>query len=207
LRAYVYIDGLNLYYGALKNTRYKWLNLEEMCRLLLPGDDIRSIKYFTAIINARPHDPDAPTRQQVFLRALRTIPKLSIHLGHFLAHEVWMPLASSTSNPPQNVRVIKTEEKGSDVNLATHLVRDGFRGEYEVAVVVTNDSDLLEPIRVVGRELALPVGILNPHRKPSRALLPHVKFMKKIRPGLLAKCQFPDQLTDKDGTFRKPKSW
>ncbi len=207
LRAHVYIDGLNLYYGALKNTRYKWLNLAEMCRLLLPNDDIRRIKYFTAIISARPHDPDAPTRQQVYLRALRTIPNLSIYLGHFLTHEVWMPDASSTSNPPRNVRVIKTEEKGSDVNLATHLVRDGFRGEYEVAVLVTNDSDLLEPMRVVNHDLGLPVGILNPHPKPSRALLPHARFIKRIRPGLLAKCQFPDQLTDNAGTFRKPSSW
>ncbi len=207
LRAYVYIDGLNLYYGALKNTRYKWLNLAEMCRLLLPGDDIRCIKYFTAIVNARTHDPDAPTRQQVYLRALRTIPNLSIYLGHFLTHEVWMPHASSKTDPPKNVRVIKTEEKGSDVNLATHLLRDAFRGEFELATVVSNDSDLLEPIRVVGQELALPVGILNPHEKPSRALLPHVRFIKRIRPGLLAKCQFPIQLADKNGTFHKPKSW
>ncbi len=138
-----------------------------MCRLLLPGDDIRTIKYFTAIVKARPHDPDAPTRQQIYLRALRTVPNLSIYFGHFLMHEVWMPDASSKSIPPRNVRVIKTEEKGSDVNLATHLVRDGFRGEYELAVLVTNDSDLLAPIRIVVKNLVCPSEFSTPIGKPA----------------------------------------
>ncbi len=207
LRAYVYVDGLNLYYGALKGTPYKWLDLAQMCRLLLPGDDVRSIKYFTAIIRGRPHDPGAPTRQQMYLRALRTIRNLTIYFGHFLTQAVWMPDASSQSDPPRNVRVIKTEEKGSDVNLASHLLRDGFRGEYEVAVLVTNDSDLLEPTRIVTLELGFPVGILNPHRITSRVLTQHAKFVKKIRPGILARSQFPDRLTDLQGAFSKPVAW
>ncbi len=56
------------------------------------------------------------------------------------------------------------------MNLATHLLRDGFRKEYQAAVLVTNDSDLLEPVRMVRKELGLVVGILNPHRKASRVL-------------------------------------
>jgi len=51
--------------------------------------------------------------------------------------------------PTQRVWVDKTEEKGSDVNLATHLLHDGFRGMFEAAVLITNDSDLTEPVRVV----------------------------------------------------------
>ena len=207
MRAYVYVDGLNLYYGALKGTPYKWLNLAELCRLLLPKDEIVQIKYYTAVVDARADDPDAPTRQQFYLRALRTIPNLSIYFGHFLTQERWLPLVSPQPKQPKKVRVYKTEEKGSDVNLATHLVRDGFRNEYEVAVVVTNDSDLLEPIRAVRHELALPVGLLNPHQKPSRALLPHVTFIKQIRRGQLARSQFPNVLSDADGTFSKPPRW
>jgi len=71
---------------------------------------------------------------------LQTIPHFEIIYGHFLAHEIYLPLVS---NPSQQVKVIKTEEKGSDVNLATHLVNDGHRGRYETAVLITNDSDLL----------------------------------------------------------------
>ena len=207
MRTYIYVDGFNLYYGALRNTPYKWLDLSELFRLLLPKDQILKIKYYTAKVKPRPHDPHAPVRQQIYLRALRTIPNLSIHHGHFLSQTVPMPLASSTQSPPKRVKVIKTEEKGSDVNLATHLVRDGFRNEYELAVLVTNDSDLLEPIRIVRNELQLRVGIINPHKKASQALVPHATFVKRIRPGLLAKCQFPNQLTDKKGTFHKPATW
>ncbi|MCI0402531.1 MAG: NYN domain-containing protein [Acidobacteria bacterium] len=207
MRAYVYVDGLNPYYGALKGTSYKWLNLAELCRLLLPNDHIVQIKYYTAVVEARPDDPDAPTRQQFYLRALRTIPNLSIYFGHFLTQERSLPLVSPKAKGPKSARVYKTEEKGSDVNLATHLVRDGFRKEYDVAVVVTNDSDLLEPIRVVRRELGIPVGVLNPHPKPSRALLPHVTFIKQIRAGQLARSQFPEVLADSKGAFSKPTRW
>ena len=53
------------------------------------------------------------------------------------------------------------EEKGSDVNLAAHLLVDGFTGKYEVAVVVSNDADLLEPVRLVRAVLGLPVGVIK----------------------------------------------
>src|SRR5258706_12911595 len=149
LRTHVYIGGFNLYYGAVRGTPYKWLDLSKRCNLLLAKHSIFKIRYFTARIKSRPHDPDAPTRQQVYLRALNTIPNLTIHLGQFLTHPVWMPDATSTSNPPKMLRVLKTEEKGSDVNLATYLLLDGFQNAYDTAVLVTNDSDLLEPLRVV----------------------------------------------------------
>lgn len=138
MRTFVYVDGFNLYYGAVKRTPYKWLDLDKMCRLLLPRHQILNIKYFTARVSARPADPGQPTRQQAFLRALRTIPHLEIIYGHFLTTEVTMPLAGRPAGTPAYAKVIKTEEKGSDVNLATHLLRDGYRGEYDAAVLITN---------------------------------------------------------------------
>src|SRR5690242_8430004 len=74
----VYIDGFNLYYGAVRGTPYKWLNLAELCRIMLPQNQIKSIKYFTARVEPRPHDPGQATRQQTYIRALRTIPNLMI---------------------------------------------------------------------------------------------------------------------------------
>jgi len=204
MKANVYVDGFNLYYGAVKGTPYRWLDIATMCRLLLPHDQINQIKYFTALVNRRPQDPDQPTRQQTYLRALRTIPNLTIILGHFLTHDVMMPLAPPTSG---YVKVTKTEEKGSDVNLATHLLVDGYHGDYEIAVVVSNDSDLLAPIQVVTQEFKKPVGLLNPQRYPSHALLPHVAFIKQIRSGVLAKSQFPVTLRDQRGRFSKPAVW
>jgi uncharacterized LabA/DUF88 family protein len=202
MKANVYVDGFNLYYGAVKNTPYRWLDISAMCRLLLPKDDLHRIKYFTALVDPRPSDPDQRVRQETFLRALATIPNLSIFYGFFLTHEVTMPRVGGGY-----AQVIKTEEKGSDVNLATQLLVDAYHDDYEIAVIVSNDSDLLMPVQVVTREFKKPVGLLNPQKNPSRALLPHVAFIKQIRPGVLAKSQFPKTLTDSRGSFSKPASW
>jgi len=171
---------------------------------MLPRDNIGRIKYFTALVNPRPIDPDQLTRQQTYLRALRTIPNLDIIYGHFLTHEIVMPLAAPKVG---YVRVIKTEEKGSDVNLALHLLSDGYKNAYDVAVVVSNDSDLLLPIQFVKRELGKSIGILNPQKHPSKVLIANADFVKNIRAGALSRSQFPSSLTDSQGTFSKPTAW
>jgi len=146
----VYIDGFNLYYGCIRRTPFKWLNLAKLCSQLLPsGYKIHRIRYFTARVSGTPNNPDAPTRQQIYLRALRTLPNISISYGRFLTTKTMMPLADPPPSGPKFVRVIKTEEKGSDVNLASHLLLDAFRNDASAAFVVSNDSDLLEPIRIV----------------------------------------------------------
>ena len=95
-KVYVYVDGFDLYYGALKRTPYKWLDLAALCRLMLPNDSIEQIKYYTARVSARPRNPSAPIDQQAYLRALRTIPNLTITFGHFLTHSVPMMLTGVT---------------------------------------------------------------------------------------------------------------
>lgn len=204
-RVNVYIDGFNLYYGAVKKTPYRWLNLRMLCENMLPNDRVHTVKYFTAQVNARPHDPQQPLRQQMYLRALRTLPDFKIIYGHFLTHSVPMMLTGVI--PPQRVWVDKTEEKGSDVNLASHLLMDGFKGEYEVAVLVTNDSDLAEPVRMVRHELHLGIGILNPHQHHSVPLKNLATFIKRIRQSDLINAQFPPTLSDSVGPFTKPKGW
>jgi uncharacterized LabA/DUF88 family protein len=203
----VYIDGFNFYYGALRKTPYRWVNVRKLCELLLPKNTVSEIKYFTALVSARPNDPDQTTRQLLYLRALRTLPGVSIHLGHFLSHEVTMPLVVPPGQRQTYARVVKTEEKGSDVNLATHLLHDAHMGRFDIAVVVSNDSDLLEPIKIVREQLGKKVGILNPHKNPSRALLPHIDFIKQIRAGVLGASQFPATMRDTTGTFTKPPAW
>jgi hypothetical protein len=179
-----------------------------MCQILLPNDNIQAIKYFTARVSARPQDPNQPVRQQTYIRALQTLPNFTVIYGHFLQSVIWMRLETPTPSGDKFAKVIKTEEKGSDVNLATHLLHDGHMGKYQLAVVITNDSDLLEPIRVVRRELGLDVGLINPYSKhPSKVLTTEAKFVKKIRKGLLSKSQFPNTLHDVNGTFHKPPTW
>ncbi len=201
----VYIDGFNLYYGSMKGTPYKWMNPLIMSRLLFPRDTIKKVKYFTARVAARPSDPDQPVRQNTYFRALRTVPEIEIIEGTFLTKEVMMPKANSS--PQEYVKVIKTEEKGSDVNLAVHLLNDAYKGDFELAVMVTNDSDLLEPLKIVKYQLGLPVGIVNPQKHPSFHLKQHATFIKTLRKGVLKASQFPDQLSDTHGVFHKPSSW
>jgi uncharacterized LabA/DUF88 family protein len=204
-RVNVYIDGFNLYYGALKQTPYKWLDVSRLCQTLLPSDTIQEIKYFTARVSARPTKPTSAHDQALYIRALKTIPNLTIKYGHFLTHTVPMYLAAVA--PPKKVWVEKTEEKGSDVNLASHLVRDAFHKEFEVAVLITNDSDLAEPVRIVAEELKISVGILNPHQHHSKELQRYATFVKRIRQGHLLASQFPATLRDSRGIFSKPVGW
>ena len=132
----------------------------------------------------------------------------NLYFGHFLEHEVMMPVAGSLPGNPQYIRVIKTEEKGSDVNIAAHLINDGHKGRFQVAILLSNDSDLVEPVKLVRSELKLPVGVLNPRpTSPSHELRKYATFVKPIRKGVLAASQFPLTLTDKTGVFHKPSIW
>jgi uncharacterized LabA/DUF88 family protein len=207
MKTYVYIDAFNLYFGCVKNTPYKWLDLSRLCAILLPQHQIERIKYFTAHVKALPSSPDAPRRQQVYVRALRTLPNFEIVYGHFLSHSVRMPLARPTAGQPRTVEVIKTEEKGSDVNLAIHLLHDAYQNHYECAVIISGDSDLLAAVQIVKNDLGKPVGVLNPQKRPSRMLQQHATFYKHIRPGVLAASQFPTMVKDEHGTFNKPSEW
>ena len=64
LRTYVYVDGFNLYYGSLKDTPYKWLDLDKLCQELLQAhNELLQIRYFTAHLKPRPNDPKQPYRQ------------------------------------------------------------------------------------------------------------------------------------------------
>lgn len=110
----------------------------------------------------------------------------------------------------KKVKVYKTEEKGSDVNLATHLLNDAHLKDFEMAVVISNDSDLVEPIRIVINELGLRVGVLNPHIKgshPSFHLKQTATFVRYLRKSDLARSQFPPTMSDTDGNFYKPDTW
>ena len=207
MKTNVYVDGFNLYYGCIKGTPYRWLDLAKLCALLLPAHDINRIRYFTALLDARPDDPQQPQRQQIYLRALQTIPNLSIHYGHFLSNIIRMPLAHPIPNGPRTVEVVKTEEKGSDVNLATYLLVDAFNKDCEVAAIISNDSDLKSPIEFVRSQLGIRVAILNPHQNRSRALYDVTDSYKPIRKGPLGASQFPPTLTDTHGVITKPAIW
>lgn len=205
MKTILYIDGFNFYYGA-RRFGIRWIDPRAIARALLPDHEIARIRYFSALIKPDPMDPDKSTRQHTYLRALRTLPEVDIQLGAFLQSVKKMPLFP-LSTPPEKVDVLKTEEKGSDVNLAVALLLDAFDDAMECAVVLSNDSDLLEPIRITRRRFKKTVGLINPQKRLSYALQPEVDFYKQIRRGVLEACVFADTLTDAQGTFHKPPTW
>jgi len=183
--------------------------------LVLSGYSLARIRYFTARVKSTPvGDPGAPQRQAEYFRALATLPSVTIHEAKFYLHAKWKYLAQRNptvhrfQSPLQKERVMIAEEKGSDVNLATHLVADGFRGDYDTAVVFSNDSDLAEPIRIVCSELQKPIILINPHMTTAWDLrnIPGVNY-RSVRLGALQAAQFPPQLQDANGPITKPSTW
>jgi Protein of unknown function DUF88. len=206
MRVSFYIDGFNFYYLAVKKTPYKWLDFKALfSKLLQPGQDLVAIKYYTAVVSGM-KDPNKPIRQQTYLRALKAfIPEVSIHYGSFLTNKKWMPVANPGLGS-KFAEVIKTEEKGSDVNLAVNLVNDAWKNLYDCAVVVSNDSDLSEALRIIKTELNKSVGVFIPWRAfPSKDLLKYADFIKHIRRNLLENSQLPNPIPNTN--IFKPIDW
>ena len=207
IRTNIYVDGLNLYYRALRGTPYRWLDVGKLARLLLPRHDIGRIRYFTAVVTNRPDDPTQAQRQQAYLRALQTLPGLTIHYGHLLPKTKRRPLARPPQTGPHTAEILDTEEKGSDVNLASYLLLDGFDDEYDLAVVVSNDSDLVLPIRMARSRLGKQVGVFDPSRRRSFELHGAASWYRPLRRGPLGASLFPDTFSDTHGAVEKPAGW
>ncbi len=212
-RTIVYVDGFNLYYGCLKDTSERWLDVRALCERMLRSADaeIVGIKYFTARVKTRDGNPQQAQRQQTYLRALATVPNLTIHYGVFITKPVVRRCVKDRLGRPAYAEVWNTEEKGSDVNLASHLIIDGHKARYDLAVIVSNDSDLKFPVDYVRCDLKTPVGVLNPHKNRSWALsprdLPCGSFYKPIRRAALRASQLPLQIPDARGIVHKPTDW
>ena len=204
-----YIDGFNLYYRALKDTPFRWLDLRKLAEVLFPKDDIHRVCYFTARLDVRPGNPAQAQRQQAYLRALGTLPGFETHYGTFRSGVKRRPLAEPIRGLPSRVLVRDAEEKGSDVNLATRLLVDGFNGRYEQAVVVSNDADFAGAMRYVRDDLGLRVTLVNPDSRNAspRDLADAATYVKRLWKSHLRRSQFPNTLTDQVGRIAKPPGW
>lgn len=118
-----------------------------------------------------------------------------------------MPRGVDCPVSAENIRVLSMEEKGSDVNLASHLLIDAFRHDCEMAIVLTNDTDLVEPIRLARNDLGLGLALLSPSDSPARSLRGTVEVVKKLRHGPLQASQLPDLLHDDRGQIHRPRAW
>ncbi len=205
----VYVDGFNLYYRALKDTPFRWLDLRRLAKVLFPQDAIHRVCYFTARLVARPENPNQPRRQLVYLRALATLPSCEIYYGRFRSGVKRRPLAEPAPGLPTHMLFKDSEEKGSDVNLATRLLVDGFNGEYEQAVVLSNDADFAGAMQYVRDDLGLRVILVNPDARNAspRELADAATYVKRLWVSHLRRSQLPATLTDEIGVIAKPPGW
>lgn len=210
---YVYIDGFNLYFRALRRwdssgacpkINLKWLDLEKFCKSHLASHNIVKIKYFTATVSGK-HDRDKPARQQAYLRALKTLePLVEVIYGKYAVNEHKIKI-----NEHLKLLWEVPEEKRTDVNIGAHLINDAHLKRFDTAIVVSNDSDLADVLKLGRDELGLSVGLLNPAEDFNNELLKYAdsKELYKVRESKVISSQFPETMNDAKGQFTKPLTW
>ena len=132
-----------------------------------------------------------------------------IHQGNFLTSAKMRPLVAPQPGGPTHVEIWNTEEKGSDVNLATYLMHDAWRDLFDVAVVFSQDTDLNEPVRIVRDEIGKSIGVILLDGKAPGKLASFGSFTRQITPSRLAAAQFPETMSfgTKGKTVTRPAEW
>ncbi len=199
-RVAAYIDGFNLYHGLHeKGRRYLWLDLEGLARSLLkPGQQLVSVRYFTARVR---NNPGSEQRQQMYLKALAAHGSmLDIRYGRFQEKSMKCRRCAGTW--------ITYEEKESDVALAVSLVGDGVAGIFDTALLISADSDMAPAIRELRsrRPQARVIAALPPHRNSNdlRAVCDATFTigLTKVR-----QAQLPETVMDGPHPITRPSYW
>ncbi|MEZ7277080.1 NYN domain-containing protein [Pseudoalteromonas sp. 68 DY56-GL68] len=193
MRTRVYIDGYNFYYGCLKNTPYKWLDLAHLFeKHLLPRSGITSsilhpnfgIKFYTAEISEKvAEDGSSVDDQRSYHAALKNhrsnSVKVKVVKGSYVIDEVDSRLVEHNEKGQKKeprdcskVKVWKIEEKQSDVNVALDAVFDAFSDpEVEHIVFTTNDTDIapalnkLKELNALNLRTPIKIGLVIPSKE------------------------------------------
>lgn len=213
MKTIVYIDGYNLYYGCLRKSEYKWLDLFQLFvdNVLSEDSELLQVKYYTApVLGRMSDDPKSPQRQRTYLQALRKYrPKLvSIIEGKIIAS---ISIQRNLNPPPDYVKFRRFEEKQSGVSIAVDMACDALTGVCEQVVLCSNDSDLVPVVRKI-RHLTpnIRVGLVSPilkgtGRHASSELRRHTHWHKLIKAEYLKSSQLPYRIPNTSIT--KPAAW
>jgi uncharacterized LabA/DUF88 family protein len=218
LRTVVFVDGYNLYYGLLRKSKFKWLDLVRLFgeHVLGRENELIQVRYYTAPVLGRMcDDPASPQRQRQYLQAMRVMhpEQLVIVQGKIVATTPYQRMVRSSSEGSSNekIRVYSFTEKKSDVNLATDLVTGAWKKTFEHAVICSNDTDLEAALQAVKRDHPnLCLGLVAPiassdYRQISKDLARHATWMKILSPAHLANAQLPDKIPK--SKLHRPDSW
>lgn len=171
LRTIAYVDGYNLFYGCLRGTSFKWLDVGALLRQILhiqdPGSSLDQTYYFTSRVMPKfsPHGVESEAAQLAYFRALQAQPGMNIVLGRYTAVRF---NAMRFCRPPRlDKRVLtwRLEEKETDVSMAVSMYRDVSRGRADQILLVSNDSDLSPALRMVKEDFPdIRIGLIIPSR-------------------------------------------
>ena len=202
-RVTAYIDGFNLYFGLKHSAfkRYCWLDVAALAgSLLKPGQQLAATHYFSANIRSNGHNGADQKRQNDYLEALR-VQGAQCQLGHYLEKQRRCRQCGHTWPD--------WEEKMTDVNIAIQLMTDAFNDAFDLARVISGDSDLTTPIRRVRERFSVKrVIVAFPPQRHSKALKQHANGHVAISENKLRASQLPDQLIKPDGfVIQRPAHW
>ena len=205
-RCNIYIDGFNFYYGAMRGTRHKWLDLALLFSRLRPDDEIQVIHYFTALVSG-----PRRSNQDCYLRALATSPKINIILGKFKSKQIKCRVAKCAY---RGSRIFEApEEKRTDVNIALQMLDDVFHDRADCLVLVSGDSDLVPAVDLVKthdptKKIIVYVPSRNPIRGAATELRSAADKSRTFPLRLLQVSQFPPEVPDgRGGVIKKPDGW
>ena len=197
-----YIDGFNLYHGlrSRKWRKYYWLYLWALAeQFLLKDQTLVEVVYCTTRVK---RDSPAAARQSTYIDALEAYrPGLRIVYGHYLAKEMECFQCGNTYT--------RHEEKMTDVNLACRLLTDAMDDRFDVALVMSGDSDLVPPVQIVRERWPRKrvIAVFPPNRK-SDALRQGVHGQKWISASDLRVSQLPEQVDLSSGrSVSRPVEW
>lgn len=202
----MYIDGFNLYYGSLKGTMFKWLDLERMFERLRPDDDIQVIRYFTALV-----DGGAQVRQKRFLAAIDTLPKVEVQFGRFKQKRFRCQVQACSYEGSRFYT--GQEEKRTDVAIGVQLVDDAHRDLADRFVLVSGDSDLVPAVRTLkARFPEKQVIVYVPSRDQVRGAATELRGEadkhRTLPMALVKRSQLPPRVADGHGGWiEKPVEW
>ncbi len=211
----IYIDASNLYYGQLRGTADKWLDLEIFsAKLLNPDHAIIAIKYFTSRVIDKSVDQRHAQRQGQYLIALANRPLVEIIEGRYreqaeLLAPVREPCTSCNKRRTDGrIKVLRITEKMTDVNIADAMLRDAYERRADSLVLISGDTDLAPIVKTVRYHIGIPVLVFNPQKSICNELRRYATFYRNIPPGFAQGCRLPDSFTTADGrTIRCPAAW
>jgi uncharacterized LabA/DUF88 family protein len=199
-RIIVYVDGFNLYFGMVEAgiENSKWLNIKSLIEsFLTQNQELIEIKYFTSRIT---HHPSKQKRQATYLEALETT-GVNLIYGLYKAKEI------ECHNCGHNWAI--SNEKMTDVNIATHLLLDAFNDKFDTAILISGDSDLVPPIKAVHSQFKTKaVSVFFPPERHNITVAGAAKGSQIIGKKKIKDHQFPLTVTKIDGyVLTKPESW